>query len=148
MNCNLSGALVLCERSGRWADSLRRHGLCERLRLIETRSLAETEDRLGETPRALVGMEITAGTVENVTDWLGRRSARLDSKATLVFAERGLRACELLCREAGAVQFIDSELELFALVGLFDRYLSDAAFATLDADELPLAERIRASLPW
>jgi len=148
MNCNLSGALVLCERSGRWADSLRRHGLCESLRLIETRSLIETEDRLRETPRALIGIELTATTTENVTDWLGRRSARLDAKATLVFAERGLRVCELLCREAGAVQFIDSELELFALTGLFDRYLSDSAFAKLDAGELPLAERIRASLPW
>jgi hypothetical protein len=143
-----SAALILAERAGRWADSLRRHGLCERLRLIEVRSLAEAEDRLRDAPRALVGLELTAATVESVPDWISRRSAKLGATAVLVFAERGLRACELLCREAGAIHFVDSELELFALQALLDRYLSDPAFAKLDADELPLAERIRASLPW
>jgi hypothetical protein len=145
---NNSAALILAERAGRWADSLRRHGLCERLRLFEVRSLAEVEDRLRETPRALVGLELTAATVESILDWISRRSANLGATAVLVFAQRGLRACELLCREAGAIHFVDTELELFALQALFDRYLSDPAFAKLDTDELPFAERIRASLPW
>ena len=143
-----SAALILCERAGRWADSLRRHGLCERLRLIETRSLTELEDQLRESPHALVGLELTVATVESVPDWISRRSANLGATAVLVLAQRGLRACELLCREAGAIHFVDSELELFALRAMFDRYLSDPAFAKLDTDELPLAERIESSLPW
>jgi hypothetical protein len=144
----LSPALILCERNGRWSASLRRHGLCERLRLIETRSLAETEERLRESPRAIVGLELTAATLATVTDWINRRPTVLSAKAVFVFAQRGLRACELVCREAGAVHFVDTELELFALAGVFDRYLSDTAFAKLDATDLPLAEQIRASLPW
>jgi hypothetical protein len=143
-----SGALIVCERSGRWADSLRRHTLGRGLRLIETRSLAETEDRLDEAPSALVGLELTAATIGSVTQWISRRPAELGAKAVLVFAQRGLRACELLCREAGAIQFVDTELELFALADMFDRYLSDPAFAKLNAEDLPLAERVRASLPW
>lgn len=148
MSANETGTLILCERSGRWADSLRRHRLCDELRLIETRSLAETEGRLVETSSALVGLELSAATIGAVAEWISRRPANLGAKAVFVFAQRGLRAYELLCREAGAVHFVDSELELFALAAMFDRYLSDPAFAKLNADELPLAERIRASLPW
>jgi hypothetical protein len=143
-----SAALIVCERSGRWTDSLRRHGLCHRLRLIETRSLAETEDRLRETPHALVGLELLAATVESLSDWISRRPAELGAKAVVVLAHRGLRSYEHLCREAGAVCFIDSELELFALSALFDRYLSDPAFAKLNAEELPLTEQIEGRLPW
>jgi hypothetical protein len=143
-----SAALIVCERSGRWTDSLRRHGLCQRLRLIETRSLAEMEDRLREIPHALVGLELLAATAKSLTDWISRRPAELGAKAVVVFAQRGLRGYELLCREAGAVYFVDSELALFALSALFDRYLSDPAFAKLNADDLPLAERIEGSLPW
>jgi hypothetical protein len=145
---NVSAAFILCERSGRWAASLRRHGLCEGVRLIETRSLTETEDRLAEAPLALLGLELTTATLDNVSGWISRGRANLGAKAVIVFAERGLRSCELLCREAGAIHFVDSELELFPLRALFDRYLSDPAFAKLDAEELSLAERIRASLPW
>jgi hypothetical protein len=118
------------------------------MRLMETRSLAELEDRLREAPRALIALELTATTIASVTHWISRCSAKSDAKAVLVFAGRGLRDYELWCREAGAVHFIDSELELFGLVAFFDRYLSDPAFAKLNAEDLPLAVRIRASLPW
>jgi hypothetical protein len=118
------------------------------MRLIETRSLAETEIRLGETQSALVGLELTAATFGSVTQWISRRSAHLGAKAVLVFAQRGLRSYELLSREAGAVHFIDAELELFALVTLFDRYLSDPTFAKLNADQRTLTEPVCASLPW
>ena len=148
MSANETGTLIICERSSRWADSLRRHRLCDELRLIETRTLAETEERLSEAPSALVGLELTAATIGRVAEWISRRPANIRAKAIFVCAQRGLRDYELLCREAGAVHFVDSELELFALAAMFDRYLSDPAFAKLNAAELPLEERIRVSLPW
>jgi hypothetical protein len=140
--------MVLCERSGRWAASLRRHGLVARLRLEETRSVVELDERAREFCGALIGLELTSATLPGVLDWLVRRPVAFVAKGPIVFAERGLRTYELVCREAGAIHFIDSELELFAFGAVVDRYLSDPAFAKLDEDELPLAERFRASLPW
>jgi hypothetical protein len=144
----MSASMILYERSGRWAASLRRHGLVARIRLVETRSLAELEEQAQENPDALLGFEFTAASVHDIVDWLSRRMADLGGKAVILFAERGMRRHELLCREAGAVHFLDSELELFALGAVVDRYLSDPAFAKLDEPEQPLAERIRATLPW
>jgi hypothetical protein len=86
--------------------------------------------------------------MDGVLDWLSRRPRERGVKAAIMLSERGLREYELVCREAGAVHFIDSELELFSLGAVVDRYLSDSAFAKLDGEELPWAERIRAALPW
>ena len=149
MSATLSPAMLLYERSGRWAASLRRHGLVAQLRLIETRSFAELAERSQEAAGALLGLELTAAKVESVLDWLSRQPAKLvRAKTLIVFAERGLRAYEMVCREAGALHFVDSELDLFALAPVIDRYLSDPAFAKLDALEPPITERIRAALPW
>jgi hypothetical protein len=138
-------ALILLEGSGRWASSLRRHGLVERLPLVEARSLLELEELI--CPQALVGLEITSATAERVAAWLVRRAAHLDVKV-IIFSDRRLRRYELLCREAGAVHFVAAELELFGLAAVIDRYLSQAVFAKLDQAEQPLAEQIMARVPW
>jgi hypothetical protein len=140
--------LVLLERTGRWAASLRRHGMVERLTLVETRSFAELDELLPTLPHALVGLEMSRGSAQGVVTWLARHADRQRIKGAIVFAERRYRPMELICREAGAVHFIASELELFALPALFDRYRSAvAASAPMDA-ERSIAESIRARLPW
>lgn len=142
-----SASLILCERSGRWASSLGRHGLVNSLPLVEVRSLAELDTLLGSSPHALVGVELSSTTVESGLAWLARRPATTEAKL-IVFAERGLRASESFCREAGAVHFVASELELLSLRPLLDRYLSQPVFAKLDDAELTLADRIRSRMPW
>jgi hypothetical protein len=147
LNHHLHPALILFERSGRWASSLRRHGLVERLPLMELRSFAELTELIPSYPQALIGVELNRATTERVIEWLGRRPVAFDA-SVIVFVERDLRAYETLCREAGAVHFVASELELFSLAAVIDRYLSQAAFAKLEAAEPPLAARIQARLPW
>ncbi|MEX2139754.1 MAG: hypothetical protein WD894_10870 [Pirellulales bacterium] len=140
-------ALILFERHGRWAPSLRRHGLVERLPLVEARSFAELEELLPSYPQVLVGLELHRDAADRVVAWLGRRSVALDAKV-IVFAERGMRVYETVCREAGAVHFIASEFELFSLAAVIDRYLSQPAFAKLDEEKQTFAARIQARLPW
>lgn len=147
MNHNSTPALILFEHSGRWASSLRRHGLVEGLRLIEARSLAEVEELLAPNPLALLGIELRGETAERLVQWLARRPVGTDAKL-IVFADRGLRSYEALCREAGAVHFVASELELFSLAAMIDRYLSQQAFAKLDDERQTPAARIQARLPW
>ena len=140
-------ALILLERSGRWAASLRRQGMVDRLALVEARSLAELDELASSCPQALIGLELTSTSAERVLAWLGRKPHAAREKSS-GFAERCLRPYELLCREAGAVHFIASELELFSLPAIFDRYLSQPVFAKLDEAKQPLADRIRSRLPW
>jgi hypothetical protein len=139
--------LILCERGGRWASSLRRHGLVDGLTLVEARSLAELDALLASSEHALAGVELTSMTAQSGLAWLARRPATMEAKV-IVFAERGLRPCESFCREVGAVHFVASELELFSLRPLFDRYRSQPAFAKLDDAELTLADRVRSRMPW
>jgi hypothetical protein len=147
LNHDPTPALILLERSGRWASSLRRHGLIARLRMVEARSFSELEVLLPSHSRALVGVELTGATAERLVAWLGRPPMAFDAKV-IVFASRDLRAYEPLCREAGAVHFVASELELFPLAAVFDRYLSQAAFAKLEEEQQTLAARVRSRLPW
>lgn len=140
-------SLILIERSGRWAASLRRHGLVEQLPLVETRSFSELDELLSSHPHALIGVELDSATAERVIEWLGRRPIAGDAKV-IVFADRALRPYEPLCREAGAVHFVAAELELFSLAAVIDRYLSQAAFEKLDEAKQPLAASIQARLPW
>ena len=136
------------ERSGRWAASLRRHGLVERFRLIEVRSLAELDEGLARSSAALVGLELSETSVDRVVEWLAKCKLRPASVITIVFADRQHRRYEMLCREAGAIHFVDSELALVRLAPILDRYLSQAASGTLDDQAASLEERIHARLPW
>jgi hypothetical protein len=147
LNHNPTPALILFERSGRWASSLRRHGLVERLPMVEARSFAELEELLPAYTQALIGIELTGATAERVIEWIGCRPVAFDANL-IVFAQRDLRAYETLCREAGAIHFVSSELEMFSLAAVLDRYLSQAAFAKLEAEKQPLAARVRGRLPW
>jgi hypothetical protein len=141
-------ALILCERTGRWAASLRRHGLTERLRLIEVRSIAELEERLSSGPAALVGLELEDRNADRVLEWLGRAGADGCAGGIIVFADRSLRPYELVCREAGAVHFVTSELELLTLAAIVERFLSRAPVADLLEVEPPITEQVRARMPW
>jgi hypothetical protein len=148
VNTAFAPALILCERTGRWATSLRRHRLGERLPIVETRSLAELEEALRERPRALAGVELTATIETQVVEFLCHPPAGIDPFGFIVFAQPELRSYEPICREAGAVHFITSELDLLSLPPVLDRYLSDPAFAKLNSEGVPPSERIRARMPW
>jgi hypothetical protein len=141
-------SILVFERAGRWAAALRRHGLADRCRLIECRSLVELEEQMGLAPTPVVGLELIAERLDRLTEWIAGRQATFGSTVIIVFSDRNLRGYELLCREAGATHFVSSELDVLGLKTLVDRYLSLPAFATLDEAELSPTARILASLPW
>ena len=148
MNRRNTPSLILFERSGRWATALRRHGIVDRCRLNECRSLAELVEQMNSLTAPLVGLELNAASVDRVIAWLARGPATVGSSVVIVFSDRSLRGYELLCREAGAAHFVASELEVLHLKRLVDRYLSLPAFAKLNDAELSPTARILASLPW
>jgi hypothetical protein len=137
--------LFLYERTGRWAASLRRHGLVERLQLIETRSLAELDEELALWRGGLVGLELSEDSAGRIVEWLARHELKCGSAIALVFADRKLAGYEMLCRELGAVHFVVSQLEVIELGPFFDRYLSGAASGTLDDPATSLEDRVYAA---
>jgi hypothetical protein len=143
-----TATLILFERTGRWAASLRRHDLVERLRLIETRSLVELDEHLASNGNPLVGVELTQVTAGRVLEWLGRAGGVQRASGVIVLADRSLRPYEFLCREAGAAHFVCSLLELLTLGPVIDRYLSRIPLGDANGAELSTPDRIRAQLPW
>jgi hypothetical protein len=148
LNVRVQPTLVVLERRGRWASSLRRHGLVAGIQLVETRSLDELTEALAHLPHALAAIEIDAVTAGSRIAWIADQQFSSEATRVLAFASRAMRVWEAEIREAGALHVVTAELDLFLLAGMFGRYLSDPAFATLDGEEQSLAERVRAKMPW
>jgi hypothetical protein len=148
LNVRVQPTLVVLERRGRWASSLRRHGLVAGIQLVETRSLDELAEALAYLPHALAAIEIDAVTAGSRIAWIADQQFSSEATRVLAFASRAMRVWEAEIREAGALHVVTAELDLFLLAGMFGRYLSDPAFATLDGEEQSLAERVRAKMPW
>jgi hypothetical protein len=140
--------LVLCERTSRWADRVRRYVHQSRLKVIETRSLTECSERLSEYPSAIVGLELTKASFERTTAWWLRIVQTFPQARVLALCDRLPRGTDDLCRELGAIDIMTSELDSLRLHGLVDRYLSQAAFETLKGGSDDLVARIRSRLPW
>ena len=136
--------LILVVRTGRWAASLRRHGLVEQLRLIETPSLDELEEQLASNgkPARRPGAQSSHGGSYAGMGW-PRGSVRRAS-GIIVLADRSFRPYELPCREAGTAHFVASELELLTLGPVIDRYLSHIRLGDTNGAELSTTDRIRA----
>src|SRR5687767_11777114 len=93
--------LVLCERTGQWADRVRRYVNQPRVRLIETRSLSECNERLSEYSFAVVGLELTKATFDRAMAWWLRLARRHPRAVVLALCDYlPLRAYDL-CRELG-----------------------------------------------
>jgi hypothetical protein len=140
--------LVLCERTSRWADRVRRYVAQSRLKTIETRCLTECSERLSEYPWALIGLELSEASLERTAAWWLGVSRMFPHSHILALCDRLPRGMYDLCRELGAIDIMTSELDSLRLRGLVDRYLSQAAFETLKGDSGDLVDRIRSRLPW
>src|SRR4051812_24719457 len=107
-----SPRLIVCEQTGRWAAALQRETTGPHIRVVETRSRAECEERLVETPNSLVALEMTAANLDATLGWLADAGRRFPAARAIVLADRGLEPYELLAREAGAIHFTTSPREL------------------------------------
>lgn len=135
--------MIVCERTGRWAQALRRESEAADLAIRQTRSLAECWEELGRFPRSFVVVELA----EKDADALLARTARWEREFPLarwaIVADRSLAAYEWLLREAGAAWFGTSPRELGPLAGIARRHLEQ-----VPPPELGVVEEIRARLPW
>lgn len=148
MTGNPGTPVIVCERSGRWAGTLRRQAYDRPIRVVETRSLAECLAALADCPAALVGVEAHSANIERAGRWMADLAWRYPRARLIGFLDRAVAAYEPLLREAGALACLQRELDASGVVALVNRYLSRSAFGTLTESELIVEQRILAGLPW
>jgi hypothetical protein len=148
----MSGVLIFCERSGRWAAAWRQAweryargaaGEAPEIRTIETRSPEECLQHLREFPASFVVLELAAEDRDRTLELLLEITTRHRGAAAAVAAGRTIQGYEWPLRELGAIHFIVSPRELPALCRMVERHA-----ARSPQGELELEARIWASLPW
>ena len=138
----LPARLIVCERTGRWAVTLRRELAEAGVRVWETRTLADCWTELAASPASLVVLEL-GGDVAGLLGRMARGPREFPQARLAVVADRGLAGYEWLMREAGAVHFVASPRQVGTLAQLACRHLAQAP-----PPQQSLTERIWASLPW
>ena len=128
--------VVVCERTGRWAQAWR--GLQSTLRstdaddiafgrpkmtVVESRSTSECSRLLDEHPTAFVVLEWSAAAAESLIELLETQPQRWPSAAMAAVADRSLADAEWLAREAGALHWVTSSRRLRPLVEMALRHL-------------------------
>jgi len=134
--------LLVCERTGRWAVTLRRELAEVGVRVWETRTLDYCWRELAASPASFVIVEL-AGDIGTLLRRLARLGGEYPAARAAVVADRPLAQCEWLLREAGAVHFLCSPRQAGPLAQLACRHL-----AQVPPPPQSLTERIWATLPW
>jgi hypothetical protein len=134
--------LIICEKSGRWALSLRAV-LRGTLPLVQTRSLVQCAEALAAAPAAMVALAISPQNVNAAVEWVTGVRRNFPATRVLALLEPEALSAEPLLREAGAADVFHSPQQATAIARLAQRH---AALAP--ALELPLRENIAARLPW
>jgi hypothetical protein len=138
-NCRL----IFCEKATHFAPAMRRELAGSSPRVVETRSLAECEAALAESPESLLAIEITAANLESVIDFLTRMNRCYPRSATLVLLTADTESASTLLAEAGAIAHFQSVLDAPAMARLAQR-----KSATASPGELSLSEFVADRLPW
>ena len=138
-----SARWIVCERTGSWATALRRESAAAAIRVYETRSLAECWEMLAQRPSSFLVVELTRSNAHEVLQRLARLGTDFPLARAAVVAGRPLGPYEELMREAGAVWFAGSPLELTAVAEAAGGHLRMAP-----GPPQGLVERIWANLPW
>jgi DNA-binding NtrC family response regulator len=123
--------------------------MADGFRLVETRSIAETMDRLGENPDSLVLLELHPGHGERLLSLLRHVARGLHRASAVVIGDRHSGPWDDLVREAGAIDYIESPRQIGRLIDLIHRHAELARLSEANAESnLSLEERILANLPW
>jgi len=142
--------IVVCEKTGRWADALRlaltRPMPDMRLRVAdvrETRSLDECGEAVESSPESVVVVEARGSNLSMLPSWIANLCRRFPRALVVAVADRELGAIRPLLREAGAAHVVFSPRMLRPALRMADRHL-----ATARPSESNLYTEIYASLPW
>jgi DNA-binding response OmpR family regulator len=137
---------IICEKSGHWASTLRGAFTAAGIRIHETRSLSECWRELEQSPCGIVGLELTANTLDGLIPWMIRFRRRFPCGRMVMLADNRWRHLEWLSREAGAIHFFDSGSRPRPLVSLVRRHLEQNPAA--GDSEQDLMRNIWERLPW
>jgi hypothetical protein len=135
--------LIVCERSGAWADRLRRELAGRNVALAETRTPREARAALSQSPSACLVLELVPGGAEEALDLLIDLPRGYPHVRAAVVADRQLADYEGLVRELGAVAFASSPRGLALLADTLARQL-----AAMPAAASGLTEGLLDALPW
>ena len=134
--------LLVCERTGCWAVTLRRELAEVGVRVWETRTLDYCWRELATSPASFVIVELS-GDLGALLRRLARLGGEYPAARAAVVADRPLAQYEWLLREAGAVHFLCTPRQVGPLAQLACRHL-----AQVPPPQQSLTERIWATLPW
>lgn len=153
MQSRISNNWIICEKSGRWAAALRialerRKCALHKLRILETRSLAELDLAIKDHDTAFVLVEVRPESVANTLGFLTNHgSRRIRLVAMLEFGGQAGTDCRLVTDallEAGATDVIDSSRQLGAVLEIAERQPQN----NWTEHAGTIAERAWAALPW
>jgi hypothetical protein len=141
--------LIICERTDQWATVII-PWLPSRVSCIETRSLDEIWKLLVNAPAAVVALELTDGRQEELLTALRRLDVEFPQAVAIVLAERTLAHWEILLREAGAVQFVNSLRAVDQVIQIVAQRaaLSPPLAQATNNQSVSWEEQMFATLPW
>ena len=134
--------LIVCERDGRWAVTLRRELAGAGVRVWETRTLEDCRRELIASPTSFVVLQMARDAIETLR-FVALQTREFPTARLAVAAKRSQAAFEWPIREAGAVHFLCSPRQVGLLARMACRHL-----AQVPPPQRSLTERIWASLPW
>ena len=138
--------LIVYERSGRWAVSLRRAAASisrHDWELCETRSLPECLDAVRSSPDALVAIELSRRGAGDALSAIIAIGDQFPTARVAVLADRPMARHEWLARELGAVAVAASDRDLRPIVQIAQRH-----FRRLPAPPRSFRQRVMSELPW
>jgi hypothetical protein len=138
-----TGRLVVFERSGRWAVSLRRELSGTGVRVWEARTLPDCGELMAESPASFAVLEFRRRIIDELLDCISGWQAVYPMFRFCMAAGRELASYKWFMHEMGASGFICSEREMGTVARMACRHLAHVP-------PLPqsLTERIWANLPW
>jgi hypothetical protein len=137
------GRLVVCERTGRWATTIRVELAGAGLRVWETRFPADCGKVLEESPASFAVLELSEKKIGEFLDFLRHWQAQYPLFRFAVVADRHLAPYKWLMHEAGATGFTCSVRKIGSFVQTACRHLAQAP-----PSPQSFTERIWANLPW
>lgn len=120
-------SLLICEKSGRWAERLETSLLDRVFECSHSRSLAQCEDQLRQRPHSFMVLEVTSLNLDGAVHCLAQWSRRFPNAPKAVVGDRSMQPAEALIREAGAIHTAFSPRNCTPLSKLIARHLENFA---------------------
>ena len=138
-----SARIIVCEKTGRWAASLRCMPQLASVPIWETRMLSECAARLRESPASVLVIEAVGDKVTDLCRWLVEQTGRFAEMRSVTVASPLDRPAEAVLRTAGAHHVVGNVVELNRLAHWIARHVAQAP-----SNRASVRQWTWARLPW